>query len=200
MSQGERSFGAKGLSEPPPSYDSIFGRVKAAKQQSESKPKFFKSLLAIVIGTLGCTICLGFFLAIPISMVVMGAIYKDDCPIQRYIPIYLIVGGSFGILKNLTSLGQKAKNDRDEEGDEKNMKSNPYDVVLNLFLFAWFIAGNVWVYQIRGAVSSDITSVNYCHPTLYAYAFWLITSVYILLGTTCCCVCCAGCLASMVSG
>ena len=58
------------------------------------------------------------------------------------IPIYLIVGGVFGLVKNLSSLGQKCKNDRDEEGGEdKNLKSNPFDIIVNLFLFCWFIAG-----------------------------------------------------------
>lgn len=37
--------------EPPPSYESIYGRVKAAQQEAESKPQFFKKLLTIIMGT-----------------------------------------------------------------------------------------------------------------------------------------------------
>ena len=59
------------------------------------------------------------------------------------IPIYLIVGGSFGIIKNLSSLGQRARNKNDEDADEKNAKTNPFDGILNCFLFAWFIAGEL---------------------------------------------------------
>ena len=70
-----------------------------------------------------------------------GAIHKNDCPAERMIPIYLIVGGSFGIIKNLSSLGQRAKNKDEEDADEKNAKTNPFDGILNCFLFAWFIAG-----------------------------------------------------------
>lgn len=72
---------------------------------------------------------------------ISGAIHKDDCPAERMIPIYLIVGGSFGIVKNLFTIGQRCKNKNDEEGEEKNVKPNPVDGVLSCFLFAWFIAG-----------------------------------------------------------
>mgnify|MGYP000510104229 CR=1 FL=1 len=75
-----------------------------------------------------------------------GAIHKDNCPAERMIPIYLIVGGSFGIIKNLSSLLQRCSNKDKEDGDEKNAKTNPFDATLNCFLFAWFIAGIIHSY------------------------------------------------------
>ncbi|XP_078323500.1 uncharacterized protein LOC111125487 isoform X4 [Crassostrea virginica] len=78
-------------SEPPPSYESIYGRVKAAQLEAESKPQFFKKVMTIIMGTLGCTICLGIILAIPISMIVMGGVYYNDCLAVWRIPLYLIV-------------------------------------------------------------------------------------------------------------
>lgn len=186
---------------PPPSYESLFGRVKAAKENSDNKFSCVKAVAGIFLGTLGCTICLGVFLAIPISMIVIGAIYLHDCPAERFIPIYLIVAGCFGLLKNLSSLGQKVKNDKDKSGDDsaedKNTKTNPFDMILNCFLMAWFIAGNVWVYRTHGNwVADPITSSMYCHPTCYYFAFWMITSTYILLGAMCCCICIGGILAA----
>ena len=70
-----------------------------------------------------------------------GAVYKNDCPAERMIPIYLIVGGAFSIVKNLSTLGQRCKNRDDEDADEQNVKPNPFDGILSCFLFAWFIAG-----------------------------------------------------------
>ena len=69
-----------------------------------------------------------------------GAVYKDDCAAEKYIPIYLIVGGVFGVIKNLLNMGQRVKN-RKDENNEDNAKTNPLDGILNCFLFAWFIAG-----------------------------------------------------------
>ena len=65
-----------------------------------------------------------------------------DCPYERYIPIYLIVGGCFGIVKNLSNIVQRARNKRENREDD-NARTNPFDGTLNCFLFAWFIAGLV---------------------------------------------------------
>lgn len=69
-----------------------------------------------------------------------GAEYLHDCPRERYIPIYLIVGGSVGVLKNLSNVFQRVRNRQDNQDDE-NSKTNPFDGTLNCFLVAWFIAG-----------------------------------------------------------
>ncbi|KAL4230548.1 hypothetical protein ACF0H5_010929 [Mactra antiquata] len=180
---------------PPPSYDSLYGKVKAAKQDSDGHVDFCKKFFIILCGTIGCTIMLAVIMAVPVAMIVIGALHKDACPAERMIPIYLIVGGSFGILKNLSSLIQRCKNKNEEDGDEKNAKTNPFDATLNCFLFAWFIAGNVWVYRTTDR-SLDPTASNYCDETLYLFAFWLITASYIMLGCVCSCICCGGILAA----
>jgi len=64
-----------------------------------------------------------------------------DCPYERYIPIYLVVGGCFGIVKNISNIVQRVRNKR-ENRDEQNARTNPFDGTLHCFLFAWFIAGS----------------------------------------------------------
>ncbi|XP_071127421.1 transmembrane protein 272-like [Mytilus edulis] len=185
---------------PPPSYESLYGRVKAAKQKSTSKAGFFVSFLGILFGTLGCTVCLGLLLALPIAMIVIGSMYIHDCPAERYIPIYLIVAGSVGIIANLMGLGKKAKNRNEpEEEQQENVKGNPLDYIINCFLLAWFIAGNVWVYRTHGHFSTVPTHTDFCHPTVYWFAFWVITSTYILIGVICLFVCVIGCFAAFTS-
>lgn len=70
--------------------------------------------------------------------------------------------------------------------------------VIELFLFAWFICGNVWVYSVKDIVTNDSpTAASYCNYTCYYFAFWSITVSWILIGLFCCCCCCvltiAGC-------
>ncbi|KAI0234079.1 hypothetical protein LSAT2_015710, partial [Lamellibrachia satsuma] len=146
----------------------------------------------------GCTIVVALVLAVPISMIVMGSIYLGQCPREHYIPIYLIVAGAFGILKNLSNIVQRVKARVDDEGDDENVtKSNPFDGILNCFLLAWFIAGNVWIYRIYNDFDSvDETSSMYCQPTLYWFAFWITTASYIFSLSLCCCICCSGLLAA----
>ncbi|XP_061027109.1 transmembrane protein 272-like [Eubalaena glacialis] len=40
------------------------------------------------------------FLALPLSMAFTGMKFLEDCPIQPLIPLYLLVGGIIGALKN----------------------------------------------------------------------------------------------------
>lgn len=69
-----------------------------------------------------------------------GGVYFDDCPAEWLIPLYLVVAGSVGIIKNFSSLCQKVKNDR-ENAEDENMKTTKFDSLLNCFLMIWFIFG-----------------------------------------------------------
>jgi hypothetical protein len=189
------------LAEPPPSYDSIFGQVRAVKAESSGTLDFFKKLLILLLGTIGCTIFVAIFLAIPVSMIAIGSIYLHKCPCEGYIPIYLIVGGCFGVVKNLSNMAQRIKN-KHEDNDEDNARTNPFDGILNCFLFGWFITGNVWIYSNYGKFTTEMSDplpVTYCDPTLYWFAFWLTTSTYIIAVLGCCCVCITGCAVNIVS-
>lgn len=53
----------------------------------------------------------------------------------------------------------------------------------NVFLTAWFIPGNVAIYTVYEPDYYNVHSPYYCHPTLYQFAFWLVTSLYIVAVT-----------------
>ena len=130
-------------------------------------------------------------------MLYSGAKYKNDCPIEEKIPIYLIVAGAVGVFRNLISLCQRAKKS-DRDGEEEEKKRNPVESILDCFLFAWFICGNVWIYHNYKEVTyNDSSSPSYCNETLYLFAFWITTATYILIGVMCCCVCCVGVCAAI---
>ena len=100
-----------------------------------------------------------------------------------------------GIFRNLISLCQKARSN-DDDGEEK--RKNPFESVLDLFLTAWFIAGNVWIYSNYQPSYNPNDGNDYCDKTLYMFAFWITTSTYILLGTICVCICCIAICAAAV--
>lgn len=64
-----------------------------------------------------------------------------DCPAEPYIPIYLVVGGIFGVIKNLLNCRLRCKRHDDTEGE--SLRPSSLDTVMNCFLFAWFIAGKI---------------------------------------------------------
>lgn len=69
--------------------------------------------------------------------------------------------------------------------------------MLNDALCDYFFAGNVVIYRTNHFYTTTPGQPTYCNPTLYEYAFWLTTSFYILIGTSCCCFCFCGFLASL---
>lgn len=172
---------------PPPSYDSLFGRVREAQRSSKGVLDFLKNVIIIVLGTLGCSIILGVTIVIPICMIVMGSIYLHECPQGEYIPVYLLVGGIFGILKQLLHLSARVRQ-TEEERQEENLRQSPTQTLLNCFMLGWFIIGSVWVYK-EYEPNYDPTSEKYCNRNLYLFAFWLITSVYIILAFITLCLC-----------
>ncbi|XP_048751319.1 transmembrane protein 272-like [Ostrea edulis] len=184
----------------PPSYDSIFGKIKHAKETSEGNVGFAKAAVGILCASVGCTVCLGVTMAIPLASIIIGAMYLDDCPLEKYIPIYLVVSGSVGLFYNLFGIVQSAccKRKPENEGAEEEQGAGSkfgscLSSLLSCFMFAWFIAGNVWVYGSHSDFSSNSASANYCHPTAFYFAFWTITVAYIMIGlvillSCCCCV------------
>lgn len=71
----------------------------------------------------------------------LGAIHLHDCPIERFIPIYLIVGGCFGVVQSVMTTSLRIKNQRQKK-DEENARPHPASGIVSCFLLAWFIAGN----------------------------------------------------------
>lgn len=132
----------------------------------------------------------------------LGVEYRKQCKIQSNIPIYLIVFGAFGIFRNILCVIDKGKerlsNNETSEGDSDSKKKGCSSIA-DLFLFIWFICGNIWVYGISPPDFHNADSPDYCNKTVYLFAFWLNTSIYILFGAFCTCCCLLGCCAAMFS-
>ena len=66
------------------------------------------------------------------------------------------------------------------------------NLVFDLFLVAWILAGSYWIYHVYREVDPAFDN---CNETLYKFAFGVITSSYILFAMMCCCMCvCSLCL------
>lgn len=181
----------------PPSYDSLFGRIRDTHKASRNFIDFLAKLLLLLLGTIGCTIACSITIVIPVCMIVIGSVYLYDCPAEPCIPIFLIVGGSFSVLKYLIGVTTRVRR-TDQENNQDPPKPHPAQYVINCFLCAWFITGCVWVYRIYQPIFTESEKLNkdgtpneeYCNKTVYTFAFWLITAAYIFLGLFTSCICC----------
>jgi len=194
----------------PPSYDSLFGRIRDTHKSSRNLIDFLAKLILLLLGTIGCTVACSITVVIPVCMIIIGSLHVNDCPIEPNIPLFLIVGGSFSVLKYILNLGSVGKNRRQRQRTQDGQPpppppTHPGQYLINCFLCAWFITGCVWVYRVYPPVLED-TQVGdpnysrYCHVLVYNFAFWLITSAYIFLGLFTSCICCFSIIVVMLKG
>lgn len=175
----------------PPSYDSLFGRIRDTHKASRNVIDFLVKVILLLLGTIGCTIACSITIVIPVAMIVVGSVYFHDCPAEPYIPIFLIVGGSFSVFKYL--IGVLSRLRRAETGsDQDPQPTHPVQSLITFFLCGWFITGCVWVYRIYWPKTEEQheDSSEYCNRVVYIFAFWLITTAYIFLGLFTSCICC----------
>ncbi|KAE8607747.1 hypothetical protein XENTR_v10011271 [Xenopus tropicalis] len=104
--------------------------------------------------------------AFAIAMIVVGAMHLNECPAERFVPIYLIVTGAF-----LLSYWLFFPLEFFFPTIRKVLSG-----LVGLFLFAWLIAGSVWVFRIYN------NNPRLCQVNMYLFAFSVIIIQWILLG------------------
>lgn len=218
---------------PPPSYQSLFGQVREARKTSNGLVDLFRQLFLILIGTLGCTMIIGFLLLIPITMILVGVVYVNECRAEN-IPAFLVIGGFVWIVKNILNCYNQFKKDsstsnrppprrapissaQNQIGERQSSTRNTVssatreqqvhasrirhptligitsfkcEYLLNYFLVVWFLAGCIVVYRIYEPDYDNPSSNFYCNRTVYLYAFWLMTSAFIIMAIVLSCLCC----------
>ncbi|XP_062844857.1 transmembrane protein 272-like [Trichomycterus rosablanca] len=126
--------------------------------------------------------------ALPIAQVTIGGLHLQECPTQPLIPIYLVVSGVFGLVLAVLSC-LPCTQEGENEGGAVSALCTTWNSIVTLFLFCWFIAGNVWIYSIYQP-TYDPLSPQYCAKILYLFAFWMVTLVYIIIGVLMLAGCC----------
>lgn len=171
---------------------SLKEQLNAAKSNSKNFLAFIKNSFAILAGSVIVIFILAIFLIIPISMIVVGAIFVDSCPIQPLLPIFLLVGGCFLTMRLFASLLENLANyKRARNGVETQWKFSPFFFVIHLFLITWLFLGAYWTYSIGGRVTLLYhyeTARTYCNINLYLFSYVVVTTSLILLIFSICCV------------
>jgi hypothetical protein len=128
--------------------------------------------------------------SLPIAMIAVGGSNTGDCPIQPWIPIYLIINGCTAIVAVMvgsaliSSLTIKS-------ADVHKGSLKRVNVTIQLFAFCWTIPGSIWTFGAAGLVQYRYNSLsNYCDQATFQLAFWSLifhyTGLFILiLGEIC---------------
>ncbi|CAF0849445.1 unnamed protein product [Rotaria sp. Silwood1] len=189
----------------------IIQPIKQKKSSREKPPGLFTTLSAGGLSTVAVLIYLTALLALPIIKLVLGILYVRECPVNKNIPLYMIISGVCGlVIVILLVLSSACTYCRSVSNVEKPTYgfivctialTRGMQGTLAIFLFIWFLFGNIWIlnarYRVRTDKPNDIN--NYCHPTLYWFAFYSLIFTYVYALFTCCikfCVnffCCGAC-------
>jgi hypothetical protein len=166
-------------------------RNKKKRYLKEKTPGLCATLCSGGLGTLAVLIYLSFAFALPTTKLVLGILYIDECPVNRNIPLYMIVSGAAGlgiILFLLLSSGCTfcRSSTTARKSTHKFMIctiafARGMQGAIAIFLFIWFFIGNFWVFGARYRVRTDSPgdSNNYCHPALYWFAFYVLIFTYV---------------------
>ncbi|CAJ0578684.1 unnamed protein product, partial [Mesorhabditis spiculigera] len=182
------SYDAMDPADAPPSYDSLYGQFRQVED-----PKGLVSFLGgawhTLTGTVAAMIALAFLNILPIAMILLGALNKDNCPIDPTIPKWLIVSGIVHLVKSAINYYLKLKK---IEHPPTSVKA--IDGLLSLFSTVWFILGSIWVYSAFGHYTrTPYQGEDYCDPFMLIFSFVFITVTYAILALMCFCFCCCCC-------
>ncbi|XP_048885845.1 zgc:103586 isoform X1 [Brienomyrus brachyistius] len=138
--------------------------------------------------------------AFPVTQIAVGAVHLNDCPQQHYIPIFLLVSGICGLVMGTLCCLPCAHRSEDHGWRSVSSLCGTCSSLLTTFYFCWFITGvtvlsgvwceptqavkgNVWIYSIYPAnYNQTVPGLPYCNKTVYQFAFWTSTLLYISLG------------------
>ncbi|CAF0787737.1 unnamed protein product [Adineta ricciae] len=171
---------------------------KRKKSAREKPPGLFTTLFAGGLSTLAALIYLIVSLALPAAKLTFGILYLNECPVNKNIPLYMITAGACGltivILIVLSSACTLCRTMSDARRSIHGFMICTIALVrgmqgvLTIFLIIWFFFGNFWVFSVRYRVQTERPNDanNYCHPTLYWFAYWILIFTYIYAVFTYC--------------
>ncbi|CAF0744116.1 unnamed protein product [Adineta ricciae] len=129
------------------------------------------------------------FISLSITQLLTGIHHTDDCPVERYIPIYLIVSGAVSVTIAIISIFKSALpastqlQEKPNSINERLTRLASPEGLLSCFIFvlwlfdlAWFIAGNVWVFRTQYYVQYDdpiVKRSTFCEPCTWGVKFMI---------------------------
>ncbi|CAG2164968.1 unnamed protein product [Oppiella nova] len=120
--------------------------------------------------------------SIPFLMTLIALVHIDDCPHQPYIPIWILMAGISMSISNIINTADKYSPPKQSSYKRRKRIVGALNLIANCFTIACFVSGGIWVYG-QPKPSHTTSSADYCNPTLYGFAFWLLnlSLVFIVL-------------------
>merc|ERR1711962_520646 len=115
-----------------------------------------------------------------IIMIVVGATYMNNCPLQENVPIFLFVSGFANTILLLASFFLHL-HWKKEKFYSKFAVAFEFGVMV-IFNIVWNVAGSAWVFGVWTVYNSDVIDpTKQCHSAPYIFSFVLLVIYWITL-------------------
>ncbi|XP_076330442.1 transmembrane protein 272-like isoform X1 [Tachypleus tridentatus] len=170
---------------------SIIYQLREANEEATGLVDFTCRALNVIGSSAPSIVFLGCFSILPVLMMIIGIQYLHDCPKQPNIPVYLLVGGAFGLIK-IISVGWRQTRERKYEQTTEAVtradvdevlittSSKLTDLALSVFLLVWFVFGNYWVLEIYKPRFEPLLHDpnNWCAKPVYLFSLIHLSICY----------------------
>ncbi|XP_046546622.1 transmembrane protein 272-like isoform X2 [Haliotis rubra] len=186
---------------------SVVSGICEAGLESKGPCEFLHRAFSLLGGAWPVTVFLVILLALPLVMTTIGVNYLHDCPREPKLPIYLVVGGCFGILKLIFLLWKQVRRHKEvtdlHDDEDLVTMTRMTNIALNIFLTIWFVFGHYWVVGIwKPHFSAPLHEPkNWCERTVFLFSFWQLVICHIIIALMIaiglmllCCYTCVRCL------
>ncbi|XP_046329119.1 transmembrane protein 272-like isoform X1 [Haliotis rufescens] len=186
---------------------SVVSGICEAGLESRGPCEFLHRAFSLLGGAWPVTVFLVILLALPLVMTTIGVNYLHDCPREPKLPIYLVVGGCFGILKLIFLLWKQVRRHKEvtdlHDDEDLVTMTRMTNIALNIFLTIWFVFGHYWVVGIwKPHFSAPLHEPrNWCERTVFLFSFWQLVICHIIIALMIaiglmllCCYTCVRCL------
>ncbi|XP_043800523.1 uncharacterized protein LOC122719057 [Apis laboriosa] len=170
-------------------YGSVVFQLKDANLEANNICDFVFRGMRVVCRTRVVTVCLFCLSAVPILMLIYGWNYSKDCPKEPRIPMYLVIGGTFGTMLMMLLIYSQIQSRRPEMPPVPSNRPQIsfmklIIIVLSCFLLGWFVMGNYWILHIMWPSYTFLlhTPNDHCHKTLYMFSLVHLGVMYITFG------------------
>ncbi|EFN78900.1 hypothetical protein EAI_02313 [Harpegnathos saltator] len=158
-------------------YGSVVFQLKDAHLEANGICDFVFRALRVISKTMTFTICLSCLSTVPILMFIFGVQFIKDCPIEPYIPVYMLIGGVLGAVRMFWALYSQIRSRRPEVLSVPGARPHVspmklLSIALSCFLVGWFALGHYWILHIKWPeYEFSLYAPNkWCHKTLYIFS------------------------------
>ncbi|CAF1214274.1 unnamed protein product [Adineta ricciae] len=168
---------------------SVFARINEEYIDAEHFFDFVRKTTSILFQTKAASFLFAISLILPIIMISVGISNLEECPLNRNIPVFVLVGGALGLLKLLQVLWKQYNRHSaptEEEGNDTQNGSAFMDVLTTLFLVIWFIYGNhlIWYHRLPRFEQTTEDPEHWCAKNVYSLALISVAYMYAFVTLT----------------